>query len=505
MLFANSDLFGWTLFDGKVILAGIALIVLLLVFVRGPARRKIRWVILFLGLHLVLLGIRHFAPEDAPLRTTLRSTAFFLLMSSIGLGLFLLLTSSTFSLALFSPLPKIFMDLAQGFVYLVALMITLGAAGVQTSELFAGSALLTAVIGLSLRDTLGNLFAGLAIQAQRPFEVGDWIQFNQDPAQAGQVTEINWRATRVVTSDRVEIIVPNSFLAQSPIVNFSQPEAAARRQVFVHAPYGTRPQRVKAILLAAMNGAPGVLTSPAPSVTTTGFDDRGTQFCVLFYLDDFGNRGRIESVVRDRVWYALGRHGIVIPVPPRDVRVHKAGKSAVERRKKKHLARRVHAITALDFLGQLPPEARRRLAGRARTRLFSEQEIIIQQGSLDTDLFILESGEVVVTVKRPDETDFELARMGPGSFFGEMAALTGDPRRATVRASKECEVLVIDKAALAEVLASTPDVADHVSRTIAQREAILLSQLSEHGPHPIHPVDENSHRLLQRIKEFFSM
>ena len=505
LFFDNPDLFGWTLYGGKGTAAGLALIVLLLIFLAGPARRQIRWAVLFLVLHLVLLGVRLLFPPNTPFRETLKFSALFLLISSLGLSFFLLLTSSTLSQAFLRPLPKIFLDIAHSFVYLVALLITLGSAGVQTSELFAGSALLTAVIGLSLRDTLGNLFAGLAIQAQRPFEVGDWIQFNQDAAQAGQVTEINWRATRVVTSDRVEIIVPNSLLAQSPIINYSRPEAPCRRLVYVHAPYGSRPHRVKEIILAALTGAPGVLVEPQASVVTTGFDDRGVQFCVKFFLADFGARGKIESAVRDRIWYALGRHGIVIPVPPRAIRVHKDGKQAVTRRKKRRIARREHAIKCLDFFDQLPAEARRRLAGRARTRLYAEHEIILHQGDPGSELFILESGAVVVTVSRVGEADFELARLGPGSFFGEMAALTGEPRRATVRATRECEVLVIGKAALAEVFASAPEMAEHVSKTLAQRQADLSTQLSEHGSQHPHAMAEHSHRLLQRIKQFFSM
>jgi hypothetical protein len=64
---------------------------------------------------------------------------------------------------------------------------------------------------------------------------------------------------------------------------------------------------------------------------------------------------------------------------------------------------------------------------------------------------------------------------------------------------------VIGKAALAEVFASAPEMAEHVSHTLAQRQANLSAQLSEHGAPPAHAVAEHSHRLLQRIKAFFSM
>ncbi len=505
MPFEDFDPFHWMLYGGKETLAGLVLIALLLLLITGPERRKIRWAILFLVLHVVLVALRLLFAPDTALYTTFEFFALFLLCSSFGLGIFLLLTCSRFSQALIKPLPKIFIDILHTFVYVVAFLISLGAVGVEPKELFAGSALLTAVLGLSLRDTLGNLIAGLAIQAQRPFEVGDWIQYSPDASQTGQVTEINWRATRVVTRDRVEIVLPNALLAAAPIINYSRPEAPVRRSVVFHAPHGVRPQRVKAIALAALADTPDVLPDPAPKVYTSGFDERGTQFTIKFFIATFIDKSRAESNVRDRVWYALARHGIDMPIPPRSVRVRKLGKRAKTRRKKERIARRERALAGVEFFDHLPPAARRRLACRARTRHFAAREVIIRQGDIGDELFILESGEVVVTTDQPGEGPLEVARLGPGSFFGEMAALTGEPRKATVRALSECEVLVIGKAALAEVFAEAPEVAEHVSQTIAQRQANLNARLSEHGPAHPHAVAEHSHKLLERIKDFFSI
>src|SRR5207248_216183 len=149
----------------------------------------------------------------------------------------------------------------------------------------------------------------------------------------------------------------------------------------------------------------------------------------------------------------------------------------------------------VDFFDRLPAEIRTRLARRARTRAYAVQEIILRQGDVGNELFILESGEVVVTAQRPGEAPLEVARLGPGAFFGEMGALTGEPRTATVRATRECKVLVVDKAALAEVFESSPELAGHVSQTIARRQADLGTRLSEHAAPPPHAVAEHGHHL----------
>jgi small-conductance mechanosensitive channel/CRP-like cAMP-binding protein len=501
----DADPFGWLLYGGKGTVTALVLLLPALLFVTGPPRRRILWALLYLVGHLLLLALGLFFPADSTVRFVLRLGALFLLVSSIGLTLFLLLTQSRLSRAVIRTPPKIFLDLAHGFVYLVALLVTLSESGVKPVELFAGSALLTAVIGLSLRDTLGNLFAGLAIEAQQPFDVGDWIQFNQDATQIGRVVEINWRATKVQTTDGVEIVVPNAFLATAPIINFSRPERRTRRQITVHAPYDVPPQRVHRIILTALVDIPGVLAEPKPSVLTLGFDDRGVQYAVRFYLEDFANRGRIESAVRDRVWYALGRQGIDIPVPPRTVRLHKVGQGASTRREERRVAQQERALRCVDFFERLPEDARLQLAGLAQTRLYAEQEIIIQQGDLGDELFIIEYGEVAVTLGRPGEPPVEVARLGPGDFFGEMSLLTGAARSATVRAVRECEVLVVGKSACARILQESPELAEQFAQVVSRRQAGLNRLLAESTlPHP-QTVEEHGNRLLQAIKEFFSV
>ena len=105
---------------------------------------------------------------------------------------------------------------------------------------------------------------------QRPFDVGDWVQFDGDSKRIGRVVEINWRATKVMTLDETEVIVPNGMLAKAPIVNFSKPTKLSRRSVHVNVAYDVPPRRVHDAILEAIKDTPGVLATPAPSVLTSG-------------------------------------------------------------------------------------------------------------------------------------------------------------------------------------------------------------------------------------------
>ena len=157
-----------------------------------------------LGLFLLLLYVLCRAgtaalPETHALTKTLRLSALFFLLASIGRSVFLILVHGLVTRRMGYRVPRILEDITQAGVFIGVALIALREAGVEPTSLLATSALLTAVIGLSLQETLGNLFAGLAIQGERPFELNDWIQFDEQSRRVGRVVEINWRATKLET------------------------------------------------------------------------------------------------------------------------------------------------------------------------------------------------------------------------------------------------------------------------------------------------------------------
>ena len=485
------------------LLTASILVALLAVLAPRPRRRKLRLPLVLLVLYVLVLGLRGMFQEGTSSYVALGLVGLFLLLSCIGQAVFVLLTQSLLGRLFGSP-SKIFLDIIQALVYVAALLVTLRAAGVDPTSLLTGSAVLTAVIGLSLRDTLGNLFAGLAIQAQRPFEVGDWIQFDQDRGHIGQVVEINWRATKVLTNDAVEIIIPNATLGQGHIINFTKPRKTSRRVVRVSAPYEVPPQQVHRLLEAAAAGARGVVADPPPSAVTWAFEDDGIQYQLRFYTAEFDKREQIDADVRDRIWYTFKRHNVDIPFPHRTVTLEQAAEKPVKDGDERRQARSLKALQRVDFLEPVGDEALHQLATLARNALYGAGETIIRQGDPGEALFIIEKGEVDVSLERPGETPLEVARLGPGSFFGEMSLLTGEPRTATVRASRQCELLVVDKAAFARVLDAFPETAERVTTVIAGRQAGLRDRRAA-GAADSGDGEDWGGRLLKAIREFFSL
>ena len=99
-------------------------------------------------------------------------------------------------------------------------------------KLLTTSAVGAVVIGFALQDTLGNFFAGLAIQVEKPFRVGHWIRVGDFE---GKVQEVTWRATKLLTKAGQFVIVPNSVAAKDPILNYSEPTVPTRLEIEIGA------------------------------------------------------------------------------------------------------------------------------------------------------------------------------------------------------------------------------------------------------------------------------
>jgi len=498
------DSFGVTSFAGiGLVTAGVLLVVLVATLPAGK-RAKARLPLALIILHLFFVAVGSVIPETAVASRPVSVLATFLLLAATARSLFLLVVDALFA-RFQKPLPKILRDILQAVVFLFVFMATLRAAGVEPGSLLTTSALLTAVVGLSLQDTLGNLFSGLSIQAQTPFEIGDWIGYDDQPRNVGRVIEINWRATKVITHEEIEIIIPNGTLAKAPIRNFSKPSPFTRRTVEVSCPYDVSPAHVREVILPALVGAADVLTDPPPQVVAGKFADSGIDHHVHFYVSNFARRFAIEAIVRERIWYALRRARIDIPFPTREIHTHTSTEEARAAARAAEVASRVTLLKQVDFLAVLPDDAVFRLATMTETRLYGVGEAVLLQGEAGEELFVIVDGTVSIVVGRAGGSFAEVSRLHRGQFFGEMSLMTGDARNATARAVTETEVLVVGKAAFSQILTHAPDLAVKIAEVLTHRQIELGEHLAERARKAKPEQDAEAVALVERVRQFFHL
>jgi len=136
--------------------------------------------------------------------------------------------------------PRLLIDLFNFFVLaLVALAVLNTVFAVDLSAFVITSTVLSAVVGLALQDMLSNVVAGLALQLEQPFSVGDWVMVNR---QEGTVVQMNWRTLTLHTRDNHNVIVPNSSIAKQEIINYSRPTSLQKIHATVSLAYRHPPR-----------------------------------------------------------------------------------------------------------------------------------------------------------------------------------------------------------------------------------------------------------------------
>lgn len=464
----------------------------------APSRSKARWPTVMLIASPISWLVSLLFPQFAGAVFAARLCTRFLLLSSLLQSVLLLLTGSVWE-RIRKPMPRIVVDVLQWLTLIVSFIVLLHEGGINAQNLFTGSAMLTAALGFALKDTLGNVFAGLAIHAENPFEVGDWIQYDTNPAHIGRVVEVNWRATKVITLDEAYVIIPNGQLAQASIRNFTKPDPWSRRSLFVIAPYSVPTQRIQTLILDAIRGSFGVLEHPAPSVVTNDFKDRGVEYWVRFFTKDFDKRDRVDGMARDRIWYALARNGIEMPVATHSVRFTQMPPPTVES-PDEALGRRITRLQAISLLGVFDQPDLEQIAREGAERLFAAGEPIVRQGASGDSMFVILQGHVEIAVRSEDSTHTRVATLRSGDYFGEMSLMTGAPRSATVIALEETRVLEISKDSFARIMATRPELVvtlgDALQARTANRDLALANSRK---------ATPDSGDLLSRIRQFFSL
>ncbi len=200
--------------------------------------------------------------------------------------------------------------------------------GIDVGALIASLGIAGIAVGFAAKDTLANLFAGIFILADAPYEVGDFIVL--DSGERGRVTQVGLRSTRLLTRDDVEVTIPNAVIGNSKIVNESGgPWEKERIRVAVSVAYGTDIDWVERILLEIAATHEELCREPAPRVRFRTFGASGLDFELLVWVNEPVLRGRLLHEMNREIYKRFQRDGIEIPFPKRDVYLHPV-KSEVE-------------------------------------------------------------------------------------------------------------------------------------------------------------------------------
>ncbi|WP_350290730.1 mechanosensitive ion channel domain-containing protein [uncultured Croceitalea sp.] len=203
-------------------------------------------------------------------------------------------------------------------VYVVVILLTMSAAGINVTVILTASAALFVGLGLALQELFQDIIGGIFIIIDKSLRVGDIVEVN---GKVGKVFEIKLRTTRAITRDDKVIIIPNHHFISDIIYNYTQNHKSTREKVSVGVAYGSDVELVTRLLLETVQEQKGVLKNPKSFVLFEDFGDSALLFSVNFFISDSFSDPRTKSEIRYRIDTKFRANNVSIPFPQRDVHI----------------------------------------------------------------------------------------------------------------------------------------------------------------------------------------
>lgn len=351
-------------------------------------------------------------------------------------------------------------------IYIVAFFVIFQSfyPNVELAPLFTGSTIIGIVVGLALQDTLGNLFSGIALQADQPFHVGDVVSFEN--GKVGVVESVTWRGVKIRNFQNRLIVMSNAVLGKEAIEVAAKDNLNARL-VFFNTLYSNSPAKTAHIVREAVRFVENVSSKKRPIVRIRNLGDNGIDWEIKYWLEDYARYNETDSVIRERVWYAFQREKIDFAYPTRTIYMEEA---AAELSIEDYLESTTGQLGGIPIFEPLSDDELMKLAQSSLNRTFAPGEAIVRHGREGNSMFVITRGKVDVQLVQGSELR-SINTLGVNDYFGEMSLLTGEPRTATVVAIEETEVIQISKLALKPIFDANPDLVQAIGEMIEQRRA----------------------------------
>ena len=361
---------------------------------------------------------------------------------------------------------------------------------IPVGSLMTTSGLLVAVIGLALKNMLSDLFNGISL----PVKVGDWVEI---AGAKGRVIEISWRATKLVSTDHVVVVVPNTQFITNTVRNYTSERGYFRDHIKVTLPMTVTAYQASRILLGAANQVDTIAALPeAPEAKISGFNEHGVEWSLSYSIPDVG----VSSTLRHRVQRSLMRDFFLsgIELPAAHVEIHQpmATRDSAQ-------PSEVMFLRLIDLFCTLTETELRKICDQMQPRLLNGGTPVVRQGEVGDSLFIVHEGLLKVTIET-DNGLTEVGRIRPGQFFGEMSLMTGAPRSATVTPMVDSKAYEISRELLAPILRERPEVASLMSEVLAERQIANAPKL-ENGHQQMEQRETLSQQILHGIVSFFRL
>jgi len=394
--------------------------------------------------------------------------------------------------------PKILQNFLAFLVYLLAFFgIVAYVFDQKLTSLLATSGMVAMIIGLAIQVNIANIFSGIAINLEHPFRINDWVKIGEEFS--GKVVDITWRTIKIKKRDGSLLSLPNSIASESPIHNYNHPNRFFWNRIEIFVDPKHNPEKIRTTLMNAVLSVNGIVKSADPTIRFE-LNEWAAVFIIFYCLDDYDLKFYYRSQVFEQAWIHLGRSGIRPAVQRQELYLY----DGPEDRSEEDARRPITLLNEIDLFAYLDDEMKSNLSKRMKLHHFQSNDIVFKQGDKGDSLFVIREGVVGVWIKMEEGNAIEVARLGAGSFFGEMALLTGEPRTASIITKTESYLYEITKSDFAPIIESSPQTVQKMSLELTQRSINREFLEDEYRNSQLNKEDLNN-QFLNRIINFFGV
>ncbi|MFQ3243649.1 MAG: small-conductance mechanosensitive channel/CRP-like cAMP-binding protein [Arenicella sp.] len=406
-----------------------------------------------------------------------------------------------------SKVPLLMQYLVTVLIYLAATVCIVGLIyGQSITGLITASGAVLLIIAYSARALIDEVFAGIAININAPFEKGDLIQLNDE---WGYVKEVDWRSITYLDMDNNNVVVPNTKLAASKIRNLDRPRSLTRRVLHIRVEYNVPPKVVIDQCQAAMKECPHIVPHPWQFTSYLDADEKGLRYRLHFYVRHFDDWWLASDELMNAVWYRFARNGIRFAQQRKlnftnaDDAKRSLPDSAYDDATWRTLVERFNQVPMFEGM---TPKDMEELARSAELHIIGPPEKIIESGSTRSSMFLIASG--AADVYQVDENGIEtlMATVGEFETLGLMALLTGSPQKTTIRAKEECAVWEIGSESLHVLFDRKPEIMEAIAKSVARWQAEeddAINAIEMNRQQEKLFIQQRTNRLSNRIAGFF--
>jgi small-conductance mechanosensitive channel len=388
---------------------------------------------------------------------------------------------------------QLLFDVLAGGIYVCSVLVMMGAVfRLPLQGLLATSGIIAIVLGLALQSTLSDLFSGISLVIEKPYEIGDEILL--EGGVEGEVIQMNWRSTHLKNGANDVVVIPNSAIAKMRIQNHSAESKHYSGTVILIMDARNEPDFAIEILKQAAMTCPAVLEHPPCTIAPTDLKGDRITYEIGYSTSVFSSAGSARSQLISQIY--------------------KRARPAANQNDDNASVSRDASVVAPIFLfpehelldhmplfEPLTPEEKDKLSAKIVRRHFESGEQLLTQGEKAQSLQFIYSGVLQVSRQVQDGRKLFVRRLGPGDTYGEVSLLTGADASVTLTAITSGLVLSAKAEDLKPILEARPELCDALSHAAAKIQKVVdtfdKSAVREAAIEP--------HDLFWRIRNFFRL